>query len=160
MIPNEIYRWFVYVWNALVGLRKANIIIQIGLGMFESFPIHLLSCNLVHQALNFVLLGSFPSLEVTSYTFLINTGKVVTLEKIYAYLTFLCQHSHTHFESLLGFQLFWKQVLSLHGGMSLLHYLEYCYNFTLFLPIHTGSRLLHPKLVDCTFHILRQSFCK
>lgn len=52
-----------------------NIAIQIGLGAFEFFPLHLLVCNLAHQVLNLSLLGVFPNLEVTSVAFLLNAGK-------------------------------------------------------------------------------------
>jgi len=50
----------------------ANLVIQVGLGICESFPITLLLCNTVHQVANLSILKTFPYFAVFSPSFLLS----------------------------------------------------------------------------------------
>jgi len=50
----------------------ANLAIQVGLGIFESFPVSLLLCNVVHQVANLSILKTFPYFAVFSPSFLLS----------------------------------------------------------------------------------------
>ncbi|XP_057378330.1 protein TEX261-like [Daphnia carinata] len=49
----------------------ANFVIQFGLGIFESFPMSLLLCNIIHQLSNLSILKTFPYFVLTSPSFII-----------------------------------------------------------------------------------------
>jgi len=56
---------------------QANLAIQIGLGVFESFPIFpLIAINVIHQWANLCILQMFPFFVLTSPSFIISLGNV------------------------------------------------------------------------------------
>jgi hypothetical protein len=55
-------------------LLQANLVIQFGLGIFESFPISLLLCNVIHQLCNLSILKTFPYFILTSPSFILSLG--------------------------------------------------------------------------------------
>ncbi|XP_046656957.1 protein TEX261-like [Daphnia pulicaria] len=54
----------------------ANLVIQFGLGIFESFPISLLLCNVIHQLCNLSILKTFPYFILTSPSFILSLASL------------------------------------------------------------------------------------
>lgn len=137
--------------------------IQIGLWIFESFPMSLLLCNIVHQLSNLSILKTFPYFVLTSPSFIISLGKTALQIIFYLHLLTFTGYfdSFSSPQSLLGFRLFWNKILPFSRGEKLLYTFIVSYFCNLYNCIFPqGFGVFHPFSMDGSIFIFCKPFCK